>query len=150
MNQNIQSCAKNVIMKFMGNVNKITINFKKIWGELLKRLTTADKILIFCVLLLFFLTSYHFLRGKSHKIAVLYYEDEIIGEFRLSENQKIIISEGISAEILDGKVYMVESTCKNQICVTQGSSNLTPIICAPNRIALVIRSLDREKLLITR
>ncbi|MBW6515183.1 MAG: NusG domain II-containing protein [Candidatus Cloacimonetes bacterium] len=113
-------------------------------------ITIPDKILI-ALLLILSISSVFYLRGSINNAQLeIYVDNELIGSYNLQQDQIIPIKDGITAEISDGRVRMLESVCKNQICVKQGHSKTIPVICAPERIALIIKHKKKPDIMITR
>lgn len=67
------------------------------------------------------------------------------GTYSLLEEQTIIIGEGDTQniiEIRDGKAYMREASCPDQLCVDQNeiSFDKESIICLPNKVVITVIS----------
>lgn len=65
------------------------------------------------------------------------------GTYKLSDDQEITVEKNGHVNkfvIKDGKVDMVEASCKNQICVHEAkiSKSGQSIVCLPNRVSIVI------------
>ena len=43
-------------------------------------------------------------------------------------------------EIKDGKVHIIDSPCKNKICINQGWS--TPLVCLPNNVTITMQEAE--------
>ena len=113
-------------------------------------LTIPDKVLITALIILA-VTSVFYLRGIANDSYLEVYRDNVlIGTYNMQQDEVITISEGIRAEIKGGKIRMLESICQNQICVKQGFSRSIPVICAPERIALIIKHKKTPSIMITR
>ncbi len=111
--------------------------------------TRADVVLI--VLFLAVASALFAVYNRSEgSIVEIRYGDRLIGQYRLEQNQVIEIDEGIAAEIREGKIRMLRSTCPHQVCVQQGwtSSPATPIVCVPRRVFIRIVS-EKQKMMIT-
>ena len=118
--------------------------------SILRIITLPDKILI-TILLFLAVTSVFYLRGIVNDTYLEVYRDNVlIGTYNMHQEEIITISEGIRAEISGGKIRMLESTCKNQICVKQGYSRSIPVICAPEKVALLIKHKKTPSIMITR
>jgi hypothetical protein len=123
------------------NVSKCTDGFrsfmlKKIWNKL----TTSDKILILFLILLSIALIFAFPHHNKKGTVEVYRNNKLLAEYPLDKNQVIDIFDGCKAEIKDGKVRMLESTCRNKLCIRQGWSDQAPIICMPEKVSLVIRN----------
>ncbi len=67
------------------------------------------------------------------------------GTYSLLEEQTIVIENGDAKniiEIKDGKAYMLEASCPDQLCVDQNdiSYDKESIICLPNKVVLTVTS----------
>jgi hypothetical protein len=91
---------------------------------------------------------FYFFLSNSNQHVEIYYADKLLHTYAL-DNDRVIEIEDMIIEIRNGKVRVKESDCKRQICVNQGWSRNLPIICAPNKVAVVIRS-KQDSILITR
>lgn len=74
---------------------------------------------------------------------VIEVKSSIYGTYSLGEDRTIKIKSGDSTNtvrIKNGKVSMIESSCKNQICVHHSPIDKTgqSIICLPNRVVVRI------------
>lgn len=113
-------------------------------------ITLPDKILI-GILLILAISSVLLLRANSQPQELdIFVDNELWGSYSLWEDKEIEIEDGITVEIREGRVRMKESTCRNQICVNQGFSKSLPVICAPRKIALMIRHRQALDIMITR
>ncbi|MDP8267677.1 MAG: NusG domain II-containing protein [Candidatus Tenebribacter davisii] len=86
----------------------------------------------------------------SEKQVEISYHNKLLVSTQLNKDRIINVDDGIVVEIKNGKVRMKESTCRNQYCIKQGWSDKFPIICVPNEIAVVIKSKQKEEMLITK
>lgn len=75
---------------------------------------------------------------KDNQTVRINYQNELWGEYQLSEKRIIKISEEIEVEIADNKVRMLKNNCPNQLCVEQGWTSSFPIICVPNQVEILI------------
>ena len=70
--------------------------------------------------------------------------ENAVYEYPLSENRQIELCEnGISLTVLisDGKVSVINSTCRDQICVHTHSGN---IVCMPARVVITVGDGDYD------
>lgn len=118
--------------------------------DLRKIFTTADIILIFFLLSIAVFMLVLIKDDISAKQVEISYHNKFVASVPLNKDRIINIDEGIVVEIKDGKVRIKESTCKNKYCVKQGWSNRFPIICIPNEVSVVIKSKQKEEMLITK
>jgi len=119
-------------------------------NKVLKIITIADVILILFLLIASVFITVLIKDNISSKQVEISYHNKFVDSVPLEKDRIIDVDEGIVVEIEDGKVRMKESTCKNKYCVKQGWSNRYPIICVPNELSVVIKSKQREEILITK
>ena len=118
--------------------------------SLRKIFTSADVVLILILLSIAVFMLVLIKDDISAKQVEISYHNKFVVSTPLNKDRIINIDEGIVAEIKDGKVRIKESTCKNKYCVKQGWSNRFPIICIPNEVSVVIKSKQKEEMLITK
>ena len=118
--------------------------------DLKKIFTKADIILILFLMSIAVFMVVLIKDDISAKQVEIRYHNKLVVSAPLNKNRIIEIDDGIIAEIKDGKVRIKESTCKNNYCVKQGWNNRFPIVCIPNEVSVVIKSKDKEEMLITR
>ena len=75
----------------------------------------------------------------------IYHEDKILYSVPLEQNKEIVVNGDISEMtiiIKNGKVWVKESGCENQICVHEGEKSHMndTITCLPNKIYIKIGS----------
>ncbi len=118
--------------------------------DLRKIFTSADVILIIFLLIIAVFITVLIRDNISVKQVEISYHNKLVVSTPLNKDRIIELDEGIIIEIKDNKVRIKESTCKNKYCVKQGWNNSFPIICVPNEIAVVIKSKQKEEMLITK
>jgi|SRR5690554_1838137 len=117
---------------------------------LIRIITLPDKLLEI-VLLLLAVSSVLYLRANNSRAELeIFIDNELWKTYNMQQDQIITIREGIVVEINNGRIRMKESICANQICVRQGYSSSIPIICAPEKIALIIKRRGEQDMMITR
>lgn len=121
---------------------------KKI-GKVLKIFTFADIILIISLLLLAGFLSIKFSRNLMNQKAYVYQNNQLLAEYSLADDRIVELNEHATIQIKDGRIRMLKSDCKNQLCVKQKWSSNLPIICVPNKITIVIKGRSQKKMLIT-
>ena len=142
----------------------------EIWynAGMLKIIRKAD-IVLFIILVLIGAALFAFaaLGGGKGGIVVVRVKGDVVGTYSLAEDRILIIEQSSSGsvtvtesdtadssdlaetgstelrnmlEIKDGKVNMLFSTCKNQICVEHSEIDSTneSIVCLPNRVSIEI------------
>ena len=72
-------------------------------------------------------------------------DGEEYGTYSLLEEQNIVIEQGNAKNVIvieDGKAYMLEASCPDQLCVDQNeiSFDKESIICLPNKVVLTVIS----------
>ncbi len=103
------------------------------------------------VMIILALSSVFYLRANDNRTKLeIYRDNQLQGSYDLGKDQLILLADGITVEINNGRVRMKESICSNQICVKQGYSKKIPIICAPEKIALIIKRQKEIDIMITR
>lgn len=77
---------------------------------------------------------------KDGKTVLVKIDNKIVDEYPLDTDRKIVLEHN-TAVIENSKVQMIESDCKNQICVNTGkiSKRGECIVCLPNKVILEIR-----------
>lgn len=83
------------------------------------------------------------------KTADIYSDNKLIRTVSLENDDEFTVENGDGYNIIrirNGKISVIESDCKNQICVNQGEidNNLFPIVCVPNGLVIRIVSVDAE------
>jgi hypothetical protein len=76
--------------------------------------------------------------GSTDKIAQIYVNETLVGEYNLNKEQNISIDPHCSAEIKQHQIRMTRSDCRDKLCVKQNWSRQKPIICLPNRVVIEI------------
>lgn len=110
----------------------------------------ADIILFICLILIGGALSYLAFSGSSTgDLVVVKVNGEIYGKYSLSKDRTITINRNghmNKITIKGGKVQVSKSSCKNQICVKQGSISTThqSIVCIPNRVVVSIEGKGGE------
>lgn len=101
-------------------------------------------LLAFCLLFLLFSIIFS---SKDDLVANVYYDDEIILTISLDKDNSYKINGSLSEMIIivqDKKIKVLESDCKDHICVNQGfifRENQT-ITCLPNKIFIKLEKKD--------
>ena len=97
-------------------------------------------LLAFCLLFLLFSIIFS---SKDDLVANVYYDDEIILTVSLDKDNSYKVNGSLSEMIIivkDKKIKVLESDCKDHICVNQGfifRENQT-ITCLPNKIFIKV------------
>lgn len=110
----------------------------------------ADIILFICLILIGGALSYLAFSGSSTgDLVVVKVNGEIYGKYSLSKDRTITVNRNghmNKITIKSGKVQVSKSSCKNQICVKQGSISTThqSIVCIPNRVVVSIEGKGGE------
>jgi len=84
--------------------------------------------------------------------ADIYVNDQLYEAVALNEDTTITVDQGDGKvnyiEVKDGSIFMVDSTCADHLCVSQGAMSpenyekrpmLNWIICLPNRVTVELR-----------
>ncbi len=110
-----------------------------------RKLYTLVDIIPIIIIIAILIVAIIFLTFPSGNTVKIYSDGVLYGQYSLSKNQQITIENGTNKNIIvieNGKVYMKYSTCKNQNCVLVGeiSGQYNEIICAPNKIVIIIEN----------
>lgn len=109
-------------------------------------------IILFCVLAIISIVAIFIMSVKESpgKTAKIFSDNKLVRTVSLGNNDEFKIenenSKGYNIiRVKDGKISVIESDCKNQICVNHGEidNNLLPIVCVPNRLVIRVES-DEE------
>lgn len=82
---------------------------------------------------------------KGKKIAYVYSDNRLVGEYTLTEDYetefKVEVDSGYNTvHIKDGSVWIQDATCPDKVCLHQGkiSKDGEIIVCLPNRLMIQI------------
>ena len=107
------------------------------------KMKKMDLILVFTVLVLAIggLLVYNMLGQKEAGRVVVEVDGEVFGEYKLFENQEVLINETNILLIENGVVNMYEANCPDQICVKHVpiSKNGETIVCLPNKVVVTVK-----------
>ncbi len=106
----------------------------------------GDKILIIIILAIIGISLFQILKpDKTNKILVIRSDGKVIKQINLntSKDTEFVVKsrEGhLTVEIKNGKVRVINSTCKDKLCIKEGwiSRSGESIVCLPNRISISI------------
>ena len=93
---------------------------------------------------------YH-ISGKEGKLARVYVDDTLTGEYLLSEEARIDINGyggGTNTLVIkDGAAFIEEADCPDKLCVHQGriSREGMELVCMPNRVVVRIAGKDENE-----
>lgn len=84
---------------------------------------------------------------KGQKIAYVYSENKLVGEYTLTDDYKTEFSVDIGSgsyntiHIEDGKIWIHDATCPDKVCLSQGkiSNDGELIVCLPNKLLVQIK-----------
>ena len=121
----------------------------------MKKINTQRKIkndiiltasVITLAVLVFFISGLTSKKGETVKIEK---DGKLYAEYSLRENRTVKLEDGEAFNILvieNGKVYVLEASCPDKLCVNQGSAskNGETIVCLPNKTVVTVYS-DAEK-----
>lgn len=116
-------------------------------------MTRGDKILIGSILLIvlvfFMIGEVKKNNDTQSKVAVVRIEGEVYQRISLDSDKNTDVEFkgplGISkARLIKGEIEMLESPCKDKICIKQGliSGGGQSIVCVPNQISISIQEED--------
>ena len=110
----------------------------------------ADIILFIALVIMgaVFAAPAFFMRNKGDTVKITVNGKEF-GAYDLAEDREIKIEKNNHKNVViikNGKVWMKESDCKNQICVKTGkiSDIRQAIVCLPNRVSVTIGGEEGE------
>lgn len=108
-------------------------------------------IILFCFLAIISIIIIFIMRisetvGNTAKI---YSDNKLVRTVTLAKDDEFTVENGDGYNVIqirNGKISVIESDCKNQICVNQGEidNNLFPIVCVPNGLVIRIVSVGEE------
>lgn len=98
-------------------------------------------VLVVAVLAIGGLLVYNILGKKEAGRVVVEVDGEVFGEYKLFENQEVLINETNILLIENGVVNMYEANCPDQICVKHVpiSKNGETIVCLPNKVVVTVK-----------
>lgn len=110
------------------------------------KIKKGDIIISIGLLILSILMAFGISNSKpktTGKILRIEQDSKLYGEFPLNEDKVIELDDGVHYNkivIKDGKAYMDEANCRDQICthMQEISINGETIICLPNRVFLEV------------
>ncbi len=112
----------------------------------------GDKFVLYSILALVFILfiEYGIFKNHSTRVIVIRSDGKIVKELPINKNAffEVKSREGhLFVEVKNGKVRVVDSTCKEKLCEKEGWIGNTgeSIICLPNRISITIISKNGEK-----
>lgn len=115
------------------------------------KIKKADVIFIFIILFISFLTVifYRMYYQENGVWVVVYQNGTEIDRYDLGVDGIYLENNTNTIEIKDGKVDMIDSDCKNQICVNHIPIEKVgeTIVCLPNKIVVVIEGEQEENTL---
>lgn len=110
------------------------------------KIKKGDIIISLGLLILSLLMAFGISNSKpktTGKILRIEQDSKLYGEFPLNEDREIVLDDGAHYNkiiIKNGKAYMEEANCRDQICthMQEISINGETIICLPNRVFLEV------------
>ncbi|MDU5229002.1 MAG: NusG domain II-containing protein [Anaerococcus sp.] len=116
------------------------------------KIKKGDIIISLALLLLSLLMSFGISNSKpktSGKILRVEQNSKLYGEYPLDIDREVVFDDGVHYNkivIKDGKAYMDEANCRDQICthMKEISMNGETIICLPNRVFLEVVDPENE------
>lgn len=103
----------------------------------------ADILLLAVILIIIVASATIWYAGKPvGEKAEIYINGKLKATYSLSQDKAINLDEiGVHLTISDGKIGVTDSDCKDKICMHSGyiSHSGQRIICAPNKLVIVIR-----------
>lgn len=103
----------------------------------------ADIVLLAVILIIVIASAVFWYAGKpAGEQAEVYINGKLKAVYSLSQDRAINLDEiGVRLTVSDGKIGVSDSDCKDKICIHSGyiSRSGERIICAPNKLVIVIR-----------
>lgn len=106
-------------------------------------------LIVFIIITNFIILAYGGLntKEKGQKIAYVYSDKKIIGEYAITDNYKtefkVELDDGNynTIHIEDSKIWIREATCPDKVCLHQGkiSHDGELIVCIPNKLLIQIK-----------
>ena len=113
---------------------------KTIVKKYLKDIIIISSILIFSILLF---VVFNLIKKEGNMIEIKV-DNQIVGTYSLLENREIpIYQDGDICNLVvieDQKVYMIEASCPDHLCVNQGKKHYVneTITCLPNKVVIKV------------
>lgn len=125
---------------------------KKSFTHFWSFLTIGDKILVGLVLLIAVASfgTTHLLRDVGSQV-LIESNGELFGKYDLFGKETIVVHGAIGTTVVriqDGRVRVVQSDCREKICVNTGQVQKTgdTIVCVPNRVVVLIVGGNNKKI----
>lgn len=109
-------------------------------------------IILFCALAIISIIVIYIMSSSEAfgKTAQIFSDNKLVKTVSLEKDDEFTIENEVSKgynviRVKDGKISVIESDCKNKICIDHGEidNDLLPIVCVPN--GLVIRVKNDKK-----
>ena len=87
------------------------------------------------------------LTKEEGAVAVVTVDNEIIGEYSLSDDGEYSLNGGTNILVIkDGKACVTYASCPDGLCVNQGKISKTGerIVCLPNKLMVEIKGAEEE------
>ncbi len=129
-------------------VTSLKVNLNKFYSNISDLRKIINKYDLMLIVVLTLLSVLFYIQLRSHNkssVAIVQYKGNIVATLPLSKNTVFKIDDGIIAEVKDGRIRLIESTCKNQFCVKQGWTNSFPIVCVPNELMITIENKKKNE-----
>lgn len=91
---------------------------------------------------------YNLLGQREAGLVVVEVDGDAFGEYKLHENQEVLINDTNVLIIENGEASMYEADCPDQICVEHVSisKNGETIVCLPNKVVVTIKEAAESEL----
>ncbi len=91
---------------------------------------------------------YNLLGQREAGLVVVEVDGDVFGEYKLHENQEVLINDTNVLIIENGEASMYEADCPDQICVEHVSisKNGETIVCLPNKVVVTIKEAAESEL----
>jgi len=136
----VANAAKNFTENLMKQLEKQSLKFWKIMHR-------ADYLLIIFLLVLATVITILLKQSDDEKQVEIFVEDKLLHSVPLNKDTEIELPNLGVVQIVDGRYRLIKSTCENHLCEKQGWNSNLPIICVPNKIAVVAKQSAGEMII---
>ncbi len=114
---------------------------RKLQNGVTKDMFKKGDLILVAILLIAIILTVVFATRKDDGVAQIYIDGQLKYELDLSANTELSILDGkMTVAIKDGKVFVKDSDCAEQLCVQSSaiSSNGGMIVCLPNKVVVKV------------
>ena len=114
---------------------------RKLQNGVIKDIFKKGDLILVVILVVAIILTAIFATRKDDGIAQIYVDGQLKYELDLSADAELSILDGkMTVAVKDGKVYVMDSDCAEQLCVQSSavSSSGGMIVCLPNKVAIKV------------